>query len=158
MSRTPSNLLQQYCLFTCNKSNSERNNNARLRAKPCPWLKVMRGLAYRPYDTKTSEKVTPGGMWWHLNSFQCTAHAGQSILVQSTLTAMGSSWCLKTYLFMEAEKLTVAYPTVQHAIDVDVVGLRERVGKNLNVRRKIVWKEDRRLSEKLKNVSIKKRS
>lgn len=27
---------------------------------------------------------------------------------------------------MEAKKLTVAYPTVQHTVDVDVVGLWER--------------------------------
>lgn len=37
---------------------------------------------------------------------------------------------LKTYLFVEAEKLTVAYPTVQHAVDVDVVGLQEKVTLN----------------------------
>jgi len=35
---------------------------------------------------------------------------------------------LKPHLFMEAEELTVAYPTVQHAIDVDVVGLWEGEG------------------------------
>lgn len=30
------------------------------------------------------------------------------------------------HLFVKAKKLTVAYPTVQDAIDVDVVGLWER--------------------------------
>lgn len=34
---------------------------------------------------------------------------------------------LKTYLFVEAEKLTVAYPTVQHAVHMDVVGLEEKM-------------------------------
>lgn len=38
--------------------------------------------------------------------------------------------CLKTNLFVEAEKLTVSYPTVQHAVDMDVVGLQQKVGIN----------------------------
>lgn len=30
----------------------------------------------------------------------------------------------RAHLFVEAEKLAVAYPTVQHTVDVDVVGLQ----------------------------------
>lgn len=37
---------------------------------------------------------------------------------------------LKTNLFVEAEKLTVSYPTVQHAVDMDVVGLQEKMEIN----------------------------
>lgn len=37
---------------------------------------------------------------------------------------------LKTNLFVEAEKLTVSYPTVQHAVDMDVVGLQEEMEIN----------------------------
>lgn len=39
---------------------------------------------------------------------------------------------------MEAKKLTIAYPTMQHTIDVDVVGLWERVWTNSNRRTKTV--------------------
>lgn len=31
---------------------------------------------------------------------------------------------LKPHLFMETKKLSIAYPTVQHTVDVDVVGLQ----------------------------------
>lgn len=37
---------------------------------------------------------------------------------------------LKTYLFVEAEQLTVANPTVQHAVHMDVVGLEEKAEMN----------------------------
>ncbi len=46
------------------------------------------------------------------------------------VTAVGIMWWLKAYLFVEAEKLTVAYPTGQHTVDMDVVGLQDRVETN----------------------------
>lgn len=40
--------------------------------------------------------------------------------------------CNNTYLFVEAEELAVADPAVQHAVDMDVVGLWREVKKRLN--------------------------
>lgn len=95
----------------------------------CSWFRAMGGWCIDRM-TQRRRKGHAGWMWWHLCSFECHTRADQSLLVQSTLTAMCILWCLKTYLFVEAKKLTVAYPTVQYAIDVDVVGLWEKVGTN----------------------------
>lgn len=51
---------------------------------------------------------------------------------------------LKTYLFVEAEKLTVAYPTVQHAVDMDVVGLQQKVTLNNATLLMAVYRADSR--------------
>lgn len=57
-------------------------------------------------------------------------HHARAFLLQSSVKR------LKTYLFVEAEQLTVANPTVQHAVHMDVVGLEEKAEMN-----SMTWEE-----------------
>lgn len=61
-------------------------------------------------------------MSWHLSSSGRRARA--------CVSAPELQQRLKTNLFVEAEKLTVSYPTVQRAVDMDVVGLQMKVKIN----------------------------
>lgn len=126
----------QYGLFTCNSLKSGRKNSAKLQATVVVIQSDGR-LAYRPRDTKTKERSRGVDVVAFKTAFSAPHIQTSHSWPQSTLTATGILRWLKTYLFMEAKKLTVAYPTVQHAIYVDVVGLWERVTHE-NMRRKTV--------------------
>lgn len=97
----------QCCIFTCKFLNylREERLNAWIR---CDW--VSGGWCI----DRARQQWKKGPSGW-MSPHTCLS-----------APALRQRW--KTYLFMEAEKLTVANPAVQHAVDVDVVGLQDKVG------------------------------
>lgn len=67
---------------------------------------------YRPNGTKMKER----SRWMDVVPLR-------RLRVPHTCTQTDTVFTGKTYLFMEAKELAVAYPAVQNAVNVDVVGL-----------------------------------